>query len=182
MKKLAILLAFALVLSAASFAMAETRTETIQIGGVSEQVQTERFESARGYTMWIDKANLTPAAQVEGDDVDLFTGADGLALEIYFGGGRDATLEQIGNDAMDMLLENYGQVEEVDASALFPGYTSLGFSVPSGDQRVEYYLVEVEGSAFHFNMTYTAETAEGLVERVHNMLKSFEPLTVEAAG
>jgi len=185
MRKLALLLAIAMLIAAVAAAEgAPTRRETVRIEGVEEEIETVYFESSRGYSIWIDPNYLALQDAVQGDDVDHFAAQGDLemGMEIYFAGGLDESLQKIADDVMDLLLDNYGQVEELDASGVFPNFAALGFFSPHDGICVEYYLVEVAGSAFHIVMTYPEEAAEGFAARVRAMLSSFEMIEVESVG
>ena len=185
MKKLVLLLMIMrLFATTAAAEGATTRTETVRIKDTDIVTETTYFESLRGYAIWIDTSVLTLQDVGHEDDVDRFTAVDGSGIEIdiFFAGGMDETLSEIAGEVMDLLLDNFGQVEELEASEIFSGYSGLGYASTHDGICVEHYLIEVAGSAFHIVMSYPEETDSATTDRVRAMLSSFELLEVESVG
>ena len=186
MRKNALLLVLALLLFAAPVASAEgeapkTRTETITLEGMPEEITTTYFESARGYSFWYDAESIKPQAwdgeEGEGGDVDTFVPADpnaaAVRLDIYFGGAIDYTLDQAVQDTLDSLTLNYGDAG-VQSETPFEGYEARMCYADDGKTSIEYFLVAVEGGIYHIVLTCPVEAGEGFGARIWQMLKSFQ--------
>lgn len=190
MKKKVLLIFVTGLMALASLSYAEspipvTREESIYLEGVEETITTTRFESQRGYSLWIDTDYLTLQPEGEGNDIDEFLRPDTedrrYLVAINYDGVLGYTFEEAAESALQVLTDNHAGAEEFDIEGTFTGLTARGFCATDGDMTFLKYVVDAGEGAFYIYITFPREAAEGFGSRAIQMLKSFEILARDDA-
>ncbi len=155
-----------------------TREEIIQLEGADETIITTRFESTRGYAMWLDMQYLELLPESEGNDIDEFrymaADDDRYSVSINYSGQWEYTFAMACDDVKQVLIDNHGSAEEIDAEGVFTGFDARGFAAKNGDITILEYVVDAGEGSFYIYITFPHEAAEGFGSRMIWMLRSFE--------
>lgn len=187
MKKMVLPLLVAILTTLGSWALAEapalqTRTESIFLEGTEETITTTRVESYRGYSWWIDTSCLALIPEVEGLGMDLFRRPDiedsRCEVAVYYAGWLGYTLGDDVESTLQTMKDNYASVEALDVGDTFTDLAARGFRATDGDMRYLHYIVDAGEGAFHIDVSFPLEAAEGFGARVIQMLRSFEVGTI----
>lgn len=183
MKKKVLPLLAAVLLIVGLLACAEaptpvTRQERILLEGNEEMITTTRFESYRGYALWIDMDYLTLIPEVEGLGMDLFRRPDmedyRYEVAIYYSGWLGYTFEEDAETTLQIMRDNYANAEAFDIEGTFGDLPASGFCATEGDMVYLHYLVDVGEGAYNIAVSFPQEAGEGFGARVIQMLGSFE--------
>lgn len=159
--------------------MPRTRQEVIQLEGMEETITTTYVESPKGYSLWIDTAYLVPQPEDEGVGMDVYASPNSTPeftceLLVYQSGLYDYSFEQAIEDTRQVLMDNYGNADELENVELFANLRGSGLCATADDNTVIYYLAGTETEVFHLVIHCPNEALEGFASRVIWMLKSFE--------
>lgn len=176
---LAMMLALLFALGAAAETLPETREDVIALEGMDEAVTLTRFDSERGYRLWVDAAMFAFVPAGEGNDIDAFCPANpeavpGVSLSIHYSAQLGYAFGDAERDVRQNLLDNGFEVTDADAAALFPKYPAAGFHGVKGDAILEEYVIASGEGAFYLTLAYPLITAEGFGTRMRYMAATFE--------
>lgn len=187
MKKVVLPILAAIFVAMASLAFAEaaapqTRTETISLEGTEETIITTYVETYRGYSLWIDTNYLALVPEIEGLGMDLFRRPDSednrYEVAIYYAGWLGYTFEEDAEITLQNMQDNYAGAEKFDTEGTFTGLPARGFHATDGDMSYLHYVIDAGEGAFHIDISFPSEAAEGFAARVIRMLGSFEVIAV----
>lgn len=186
MKQLALLMiAFMLMPGFAAAEQSETRMETIMLEGVAEEIETTRFESNRGYSIWLDTSRFELLPEDEGGGVDQYVPIDGgygspVMLTIHGWNPIDYTIDDAQRDTMSMLTDNGFQAEEMElAKDFLEAYEIRGISGIMDDQFMLYYLIGTQSGIYYASIECPMEAAEGFATRLIYAVASFEAFPLD---
>jgi hypothetical protein len=165
---------------------AQTRTETIMLEGIEEEITTTRYDSEYGYAIWLDAERYELLPGLEGSDADVYAPI-GTGYEII--ASLSIRIQNYGtnyslNDELRALyqeydahgLNNYDWYEMELKDDFLSDYEVMALGATGNGRSYELYVIGTDTKIYSAVIDCSVEAAEGHGARLSYMLSSFEAL------